>query len=181
MLPINRMRCEYLCQPLGVDTPAPYLSWAVSPACGGNADTRVLVSYEEDFSSLLWDSGWTARQCAVTYAGEPLRSGSRVWWKVLIRPAGQEDSIAEGVSWFETGLMRETDWHGQWIRADAPCEAPVLLRTFPLEHVPDKARVYLCGLGFFELFVNGRRAGNEVLQPVWTAYSPQPQTCMLYP
>lgn len=181
MLPINRMRCEYLCQPLGVDTPAPYLSWAVSSACGGNADARVLVSYEEDFSSLLWDSGWTARQCAVTYAGEPLRSGSRVWWKVLIRPAGQEDSIAEGVSWFETGLMRETDWHGQWIRADAPCEAPVLLRTFPLEHVPDKARVYLCGLGFFELFVNGRRAGNEVLQPVWTAYSPQPQTGMLYP
>ena len=86
------MRCEYLCQPLGVDTPAPYLSWAVSPACGGNADARVLVSYEEDFSSLLWDSGWTARQCAVTYAGEPLRSGSRVWWKVLIRPAGQEVS-----------------------------------------------------------------------------------------
>ena len=131
MLPINRMRCEYLCQPLGVDTPAPYLSWAVSPACGGNADARVLVSYEEDFSSLLWDSGWTARQCAVTYAGEPLRSGSRVWWKVLIRPAGQEDSIAEGVSWFETGLMRETDWHGQWIRADAPLRSAGAAPYFP--------------------------------------------------
>lgn len=182
MLQINRMRCEYLHQPIGVDTPTPYLSWEVQPACSTDADIRVLASHDETFSSLLWDSGWrAAQQCAMTYAGAPLHPGCRVWWKAMTRLPGQPGSAAEGVSWFETGLPQASDWHGQWIRADAPCEAPVLLRSFTLEHVPDRARIYLCGLGFFKLFVNGRQVGEEVLQPVWTAYSQQPQTNMLYP
>lgn len=71
-------------------------------------------------------------------------------------PEGTVQTQAEAVSWFETGLLREDDWHGCWIRADFSKEASVMIRSFSLDTLPKRARVYLCGLGYFELFVNGR-------------------------
>ena len=180
---IRKMRCEYLECPLGVDAPTPRLSWIYQAETEAvSFQIRVLVSPEENFGRLFWDSGWLeAEQTALNYGGEPLSSNCRVFWKAMTRQKGLPASEASAVSWFETGLLNESDWHGCWIRACSDFEAPVMTRRFTLTRVPRRARLYLCGLGVFELSVNGRTAGDEVLQPVWTAYSRQPLTHMLYP
>src|SRR6202044_82897 len=32
------------------------------------------------------------------------------------------------------------------------------------------ATVYICGLGYYELYINGKKVGDHVLDPVWTRY-----------
>ena len=180
---IRNMRCEYLECPLGVDAVSPRLTWVYDGKFSGVAQIRVIAGRSENpESDLLWDSGWLdSALTAVNYAGAPLTTDQRIWWKAMTRIAGHPETQAEAVSWFETGLLEASDWHGTWIRADSDWESPVMIRSFHLDEAPHRARIYLCGLGVFELFVNGCRVGDEVLQPVQTAYSRQPGTNMLYP
>ena len=182
---IENARCEYQVNPLGVDAARPRLTWAYygdNPDCLG-AEIRVTAAADPEFRSILWDSGWersdlTAMDCAL-----PERvSGQRVWWTARTRLEGRPETEAVSEKcWFETGLLEPGDWHGDWIRADTDFDAPVLCRSFRLERLPQRARAYVCGLGLFELVVNGTIVGDEVLQPVMTAYSRQPQTHMNYP
>ena len=79
------LRCEYLANPLGIDTRQPRLSWRPK---ANQAAYRVLVASSAENLSRnegdLWDSGEVASdQCIhVPYAGTPLRSRQRCYWKV---------------------------------------------------------------------------------------------------
>lgn len=52
---------------------------------------------------------------------------------------------------------------------------PLLRKQFTLTTPPRRAVIYLCGLGQFELHVNGQIVGDELLQPGWTDYR---KTCL---
>lgn len=43
--------------------------------------------------------------------------------------------------------------------------APYLRKSFFLDKIPQKATVYICGLGFYRLFVNGREVTKGLLSP----------------
>ena len=43
--------------------------------------------------------------------------------------------------------------------------APYLRKSFRLEVLPEKAELLICGLGFYELYVNGRRITKGLLSP----------------
>ncbi|MBR6766482.1 MAG: family 78 glycoside hydrolase catalytic domain [Clostridia bacterium] len=178
-------QCGYRINPLGVDDIQPRLTWVYqgeNPDCQP-AEIRVVTASDDRFDDILWDSGWkrsdiTAMRCL----GHERVSGQRIFWKAYTRLEERPETEAESeVYWFETGLLEEREWHGEWIRASADFEAPVMVRSFEIEALPKKARAYVCGLGVFELYVNGQRAGDEIMQPVLTAYSRQPLTNMLYP
>ena len=70
------------------------------------------------------------------------------------------------------------EWNGYWINdgktmcapADWVGAAPYLRKTFVCDKAPEKATVFLCGLGWHELYVNGRKADDRVLAPVVTQY-----------
>jgi alpha-L-rhamnosidase len=49
--------------------------------------------------------------------------------------------------------------------------SPLLRKSFLLNSEISKATLYVSALGLYELFVNGQRAGNQVLAPEWTDYS----------
>lgn len=48
--------------------------------------------------------------------------------------------------------------------------APLLRKEFAVPKRLKSARLYICGLGYFEAFINGRRVGNDVLNPAWTNF-----------
>lgn len=182
---IENGRCEHRVNPLGIDAAEPRLTWAYY---GDNPDRlggeiRVVTSERADFARITWDSGWIESNLTAMICGGPERtSGQRVWWRAHTRLKGRPET--EAVSepyWFEMGLLEDSDWHGDWIRADADFDAPIMVRGLHLSRLPSRARAYVCGLGVFELYVNGQRVGDEVMQPVLTAYSRQPLTSMLYP
>ncbi len=65
-------------------------------------------------------------------------------------------------------------WSGRWISADMTVEdrfAPVFKKEFYVNKDIDSVSVYICGLGLFEMRVNGNLPDDSVLNPAHTQYS----------
>ncbi len=68
-------------------------------------------------------------------------------------------------------MVSDRMWQGKWICAsECPADAaPVFRKTFVLEPF-SKARVFVSGVGFYELVLNGQKVGDHLLAPAFTAY-----------
>ena len=55
--------------------------------------------------------------------------------------------------------------------------APLLRKPFRCNHKVKKATLYICGLGYFESWINGERVGCDVMNPAWTMYHDNPLYC----
>ena len=92
-------------------------------------------------------------------------------WKV--RSWNQDDEAGpwSDLGRFHTGLFAESDWGGEWIASpEAGLGAPLLRREFILDHEPSVAHVHIAGVGYYELYVNGHKVGDHVLDPGTTDY-----------
>ena len=183
-------RCEYRTDPLGIDEPAPRFSWRIQAADRSMSRTtyrtvardqhqsayRLLVSSSR--ASLdagvgdKWDSGKVASDAsnAITYAGTPLRSREQCWWKVQAWDRDGRQGADSPAATFDMGLLEAGDWEASWISAAAGVSSPLLRTETVLEDRPSRARCYVTGLGFYELYINGRRVGDRVLDPATTYY-----------
>lgn len=187
----GQLRCEWLRNPV-VDIPAPRLSWINSPinqnVCGESQSAyRIMVASTKRGLSRnepdVWDSGkvdsWESS--LVEYAGAPLESGMDYWWKVMVWDSeGRASQWSSPAHWI-TGFLDTSEWTAKWIGAPWQGEmpaaddhsVPMFRRTFSTHGEIRSAKAFVTGLGFFELFVNGRRAGDpeECFAPPLTDYS----------
>jgi alpha-L-rhamnosidase len=175
------LRCEYFENPLGLDERQPCLSWwldadhrrgARQTAC------QILVSSEPGGVPDLWDSGKMASDVSlhVAYAGKPLRSRQRAWWRVKVWDEhGRAAESTERAFW-EMGLLDRGDWKAQWIAGTltggrwTTVPAPYLRKTFFVGARVIHARLYATALGVYEARLNGQRVGDLQLAPGWTDY-----------
>lgn len=174
-----KLKCEYFTNPLGIDEPFPRLSWQICQAGRGAFQSayRIFVSLSplEAASGRgeIWDSGKIAStQCtSIEYRGLPLKSRTRYYWSVLLYDAEGSCGVLSETAWFETALMSMDEWQGCWI--GMPCVGPsqLIRREFTLEKEIESARVYVAGLGYYELYLNGLKQGVNVLDPGYTNYS----------
>lgn len=59
--------------------------------------------------------------------------------------------------------------------------APYFRTEFSVQGRVRKATAYVCGLGFYEMYINGIRTGDQVLVPAVTNYDRRSLSGMLYP
>ncbi|MCC7350421.1 MAG: family 78 glycoside hydrolase catalytic domain [Phycisphaerales bacterium] len=180
----ERLRCEYLENPLGMDEPRPRLSWQVRDPRRGAAQrayqVRVATSKRllEEGSADVWDSGKVEsdRTIQVEYAGRELESRGRYHWQVRSWDARGEASPWSRVQWWEMGFLESDQWKGQWIGPAAPEDdrtfipCPFLRREFEVGGRIARARIYATAKGLYELQLNGRRVGQDYFTPGWTEY-----------
>lgn len=172
------VRCEYLVNPLGIDAPAPRFSWKLHSderAQIQSAYRICVASSEENLRNNepdLWDSGkvMSDESVNIPYAGKALQSGQRCYWQVRCWDKNGAICKYTDPAFFEMGLLSKDDWHGQWIAADTSIAAPLFRREFQVTGSVEKARIYITGLGYYELYINGEKIGNHVLDPGWTTY-----------
>jgi alpha-L-rhamnosidase len=189
---VEHLRCEYLADPLGIDTPHPRLSWQLASSVRGRKQTayRVLVarSAEKLMADVgeLWDSGRVSsdRSTLVEYAGLPLRSEQRCYWKVQAWDERGRSSGWSPVAFWSMGLLRREDWRAKWIAASKSETAattaskpkerltslPLLRKSFKVEKPIQTAMLYVSSLGLHEVFLNGQRVGDHLLDPVESNY-----------
>jgi alpha-L-rhamnosidase len=195
--PLN-LRCEYLKDPLGIDVPRPRLSWILDhpERCRRQSAYRILVASSPEHASAergdLWDSGKvaSAETILIPYDGAPLHSGQRCFWRVQWWDDQDRSSLFSDIALFELGLLHQSDWRGVWISKkgckEFTSKGTVLLgeflgnyinshgvylrKTCVLTGPVDHARAYICGLGCYELRINGSRVGDRVLDPAQTDY-----------
>lgn len=180
------LRCDRRCAPLGVASAQPELSWRFAALAAPDPAARqtawhVLAATSADRLQAgqadLWDSGCVEGDCHfnIAYAGRTVPAGQRIWWTVRVWDAANHPSEFAPATWWETALGA-ADWApASWIAADyrawtKPWPAPHLRREFSLSSAPVRARAYVCGLGYHELYLNGSRWGDAVLDPAQTDY-----------
>jgi alpha-L-rhamnosidase len=184
---VQELRCEYLSNPQGIDVQKPRLSWLLNPPenIRGQSAYRVLVAsspavLKKDQGD-LWDSGRVVSEQStwIDYGGKRLNSGERVYWKVRVwGDAGQESQWSEQGTW-SMGLLEASDWQAKWIGEQRPSGTaegtplpfPWLRKTFTLTRKPGRAVAYVNALGYYELYINGRKVDDHVLSPAVSDYS----------
>lgn len=164
------LRCEYLENPMGVDVRQPRFFWVLEHTERGQAQSayQVLVASDPALAAGdIWDSGKvaSARSTQVVFAGKPLASGKTYFWKVKYWDKDGKESAWSDAARFDTGLFDRAEWKGAWIGGKNQFR-----KEFALTGRARRARAYVCGLGYHELHINGRKAGNHVLDPAWTTY-----------
>lgn len=183
MFKITEIQCEYKNNPIGLGCTAPRLMWKLSSDPAAQTAYRVIVSASRTAAERgvgdLWDSGVvrSATAFCAEYAGKKLSSRMQCWWRVTVFSG---DSYAESeVGSFETGLLSRKDWKGTWAAMPAQRSGATMLlrREFDLPCTPVRARAYVCGIGFHELFINGQKTGTAVLNPSLTDYSRRVPCC----
>ncbi len=176
-----RLTCEYLQNPLGIDTASPRLSWVLDSGHRNQRQTayQILVATTEKLlkenKADLWNSGKvdSEESLQIPYRGLPLKSGQRCYWMVRSWDQNGRPSDYSRPAWWEMGLLNRADWKGQWIGATTNINslpAPLLRKDFKLKGGIKQARAYICGLGYYELRINGEKIGNHLLDPGYTRY-----------
>jgi alpha-L-rhamnosidase len=188
---VKNLRCEYLENPLGIDTSFPRFSWILKSDERGKFQIayRILVAsthknIEEDngdvFTSftngfaLWWDTGKVESDNSVNieYEGDALKSGEKYYWKVRAWDENDQPGHWSDVSTFQMGLLKENEWEGKWIGAeDKHISSPLLRKEFKLNKEIEEAYIYISGLGYYELYINGNKVGDHVLDPGTTDYN----------
>lgn len=192
LLPENLV-CEYLTNPQAIDSPAPRLEWVdrmVNDKVRGVQRTAYQIEASSSRKALLqgkadlWNSGKVndSQSLRIPYGGLTLSAGKECWWRV--RVWDQNDEVSE---WSEPALwvagLPGKDWKAQWIGVPwqddtaldeledkTPPPAPLLRKTFQVKEGLQSARVWISGLGYYELSLNGQKVGDEVLVPNQTNY-----------
>lgn len=175
------LRCEYADHPLSIGTTTPRFSWIVQYPERGQAQSAYQILVASDHSFLGHDTGdlWDSRKVpdpnavGICYAGRPLCSRQQCWWKVRVWDRDDRVSEYSAVGRFGVGLLTEEDWKARWIASPHPRRgvAPFLRTTFEVDRPVAQALLYICGLGYYELHMNGARVGDHVLDPGWTDYT----------
>ena len=138
----------------------------------------------------LWDSGKVAEEdiTQVLYEGMAMQSRIRCHWRVRVWDQLDVPSDWSDEAHWEMGLLEPGDWKAKWIgdgsREESPNytePAPYFRKSFELARAVSKARAYVCGLGFYELYLNESKVGDHVLSPNQTDYDRRSLQQLLYP
>ena len=147
-----------------------------------------------------WDSKKVTSDASiqVQYKGKPLQSVKKYYWRVMIWDNKGNASGWSNIAMWQMGLFNKTDWKdAKWIGYDEVTDSlrivphvhlngkrswgarrnvlPLMRKEFSVDKEIKSATAYICGLGQFEMYLNGKKTGDHFLDPGWTDYSKHAQ------
>lgn len=156
------LRTEYLNEPLGLDTQLPRFTWQYAGEEAGFSASRSEVRIGTSPDNLQ------------PYApGMPLSPHTRYYWNVTVWDADGRPCQTSETTTFETAKLSPSDWSGSWITDSRDKEfepAPLFRKSFNLTKEIKEARVYIAAAGYYDLFLNGKRVGENYLDPGYTHF-----------
>ena len=177
-LTVSSMTTNARSHALGIDVDDVSFGWTLGASVRGARQQAYQVRVgTQPGSGNTWDSGKVSsdRQVDVRLpASLVLQPATRYHWQVRAWDRHGQPGPWSTPSWFETGLLTTADWQGaQWI--GAPFDAidqprPLLRGTLQLDKPVRQARLYATAQGVYQLWLNGRPVGDQVLAPGWTDY-----------
>jgi len=184
---VQNLRCEYFANPVGIDASRPRFSWKIESGQRGwkQSAYQILVASCPDKLEAGKGDLWNTKKVKsdeniqIEYAGKRLKSYMKCYWKVRVWDRQGNVSAWSEVANFSMGILAKKQWKAKWIGLD--CDKPkeentkltarYLRREFKLKEKIKRATAYICGLGWFELYVNGEKIGDHVTDPGLTTYT----------
>ena len=191
---MTRVRVNRRVEPVGLETATPMLSWNLIDPVRNTSQTayRIHVASKperlvdplayaagSDDVADMWNTGWveSSEMIEIEYAGKPLAPSTKYYWTVSIRNNRDETATLVQPATFVTGLFNASDWKAQWISMPRTENdpMPIFRKSFSPGKKVREAFVHICGLGHYELRLNGAKVGNSFIDPGWTNYR---KTCL---
>jgi len=160
------------------------------------SDTDLLNEKEAD----VWNTQKieNSQSIHLKYEGKELLPMNKYYWKVRIWDEENNQSVWSPIQNFEMGLVNESNWgDAKWISLDqdtrtsehrfrayqtGKMKTPKMVTSQPVGYFRNElnteknvanARAYICGLGYYELYINGEKIGDQVLDPAPSNYDKQ--------
>ncbi len=168
------LKCNYQKNPIGISLDKVVFSWKCIGAKGEYSDkTEIIIAEDEKFRNVLHKEGAASLFSGAYSPHIEWIPGKTYYWRIRITD-NTGDYVESDVQSFEGGHP-EGQFRGDWITPSFSREIhPVMRKSFTLtaEDVSaiKRARLYICGLGLYEVYINGARVGNEYLTPYCTDY-----------
>ncbi|NMC37181.1 MAG: family 78 glycoside hydrolase catalytic domain [Bacteroidales bacterium] len=149
-----------------------------------------------------WNSGKisSSESLWIDYSGLALEPAQKYYWKVRIWDQNDVPSEWSEAAFFITGIFGGEKWNeARWISNETIPDSLILVpgvhgngdnlgnkalkrttvpyfrKEFTISNKISGAYAFICGLGHYELYVNGKRIGDRFLSPGWTNYD---KTCL---
>ncbi len=105
----------------------------------------------------------------IAYGGVAMQSRTRVFWQARVWiPGHRSPSAWSPTAGWEMGLLKPSDWSAQWIANGNWAYGqplPIFARPFSIGKPLSSARLYVTGLGAYQVTMNGQGVTEDVLAP----------------
>ncbi len=170
---VTGLRTNHFENPIGYVLSPLCFSWKVEEAKGKKtALAQVKIAADAQMKEILWDSTLRADLDSAGFLPDFVpaeRTG--YYWHVVVRDDAGEQAVSE-TAYFETP---PASLRGKWITAPFDKKVHGIYRKtweIPAEGRKVKsARLYITGLGLYEAYINGKKAGEEYLAPFYNDYN----------
>ena len=162
---------------------------------------QIIVSSDKIFSKSekgdVWESGkvFSEKNVNTTYEGNPLEGDKSYFWRVKWWDKNGEESEYSQINRFGTAFIDESSWEAKWISRREfidkkirrqfqyksgkrgltgrlkEVHAVYLRKEFSISKEIDYAKAYVCGVGYYEFKLNGKKVGDRILEPAQTDYN----------
>lgn len=185
---VKNLTVEQQAHPIGIATAQPRFGWQLE------SDKRNVkqVAYEIIVASSksnieksigdIWSSGKITSDASlfIPFKGKLLHSNQYYYFKTKVY-TNTGAVVWSKPMFFTLGFLKREDWKGQWIGYDqgAPWDsitqwsrlsARYFRKEFASAKKIKKAFVNIAGMGMYELELNGKKIGDQVLAPAPTDY-----------
>ncbi|MFB9107857.1 glycoside hydrolase family 78 protein [Flavobacterium gyeonganense] len=187
---VTNLQCEMLNNPEGIDVVQPRLSWQIKSDVNDIKQTAYQIMVASTLENLnankadLWDSGKVSSNESVNiiYNGKKLGDRQNAFWKVTVF-TNKGEIKSTTTAHFSIGILTYADWKStRWIGYEklskddsisqySRLSARYLRKEINLKKQVKNGKVYIMGMGLYELYINGNKIGDQVLAPVPTDYT----------
>ena len=155
---INRIKINGMYNPVGFDCSRLTISYCVD----GDVKTplSVVIYSDKDCQNPVYSQEIDAAFSFCTPISFEAKKETQYFVKI------EGINCQSETAYFEMG----TEFDCSFIAAREKLENPVFYKRFRIDKELFSARLYVTGLGLYEAFVNGQKAGNEYLTPNYNDY-----------
>ncbi|MEA4890519.1 MAG: family 78 glycoside hydrolase catalytic domain [Clostridiaceae bacterium] len=171
MLTPYHIRIEHAKMPIDgcsvIEQTQPDISWGLSAGSLAQVAYRIAIA---DGDQTLWDTGWidSSRQ-VVSYQGQSFVPGHKNLLTIWLRDISGAESLPQFRTFCYGALNR---WPAAWIGEQQPKEDGVIyfIRRFNCRAELRSACLFVCGIGYQRVFLNGVELDDSRLNPAFSEY-----------
>ena len=167
---IRNMTVNHMEHPIGYHMEDVKFYWLVEGSCAnGAASSRIRVASDHEMKELVYDSGKKEGDLAGCFVKYDWAPQTRYYWQVEVTDTLGESTVSD-IAYFETA-KEEKEWNASWIGSTEDGNG-IVYKDFTIASAKEirKARIYITGVGLYEVYLNGKKVGEEYLTPNFNDY-----------
>lgn len=164
-------------RPMGISFSRIVCSWKVKNVHGKQQkNAKLEVSLDKSFQNVIYQIEGVHLNSIAQPLKMSLNPRTRYYWRVMAETDENESAVSEP-EFFETGKLEEP-WKAKWIStSDEDSYHPEFRKKISLRDGWDTAKLYISGVGLFEVMLNEKKVGEDCLAPFCTDYKSGVQYC----